>query len=1270
MLSMRKVRSNSRGIEVHPATHRLSRYSRLALLVSSFCCGGALQAQTTYTWNVTSGGDWGTASNWSPSSSFPGNVSGVFDAVNFGGDPTAGYAINISTGTISSGIVYLNSLNFTQTDTASGNSYTISGGTISLGGATPTVNIATQGVTATISSILGGGSLTLTKTGAGTLVLSGANTYTGATTISAGIVNYQNGAALGVSSAITVASGATVQVQGGITGGALPLKISGTGAANATGALESVSGSNSYAGPLTLGANSTISVDTGSVLSLTNTGLIGGATFSLTLAGGGNGSIASIIGTTTGALNMTGTGVFTLTGANTYSGGTTINSGTLQVGSGGATGSLGTGAVVDNGALVYKLSSFTLNTPITGAGTVSNTGATGALTISASIGLTNNNFTFASVGGTLSSGVNLSVGTGVGSITSATTSGSGFTMSGTNSLSASGGGSITISGSTTTTGGGNNGLILGGAKLTTSGTVNLKGQNTGEWAIGFGSSATISATSGITTLTGTTTNNSSSKSPFEFIYASSSSLTLTAASGASIVLTGGTATGTGTAIFNDYTGGTVYNVTGNVSFVAGATSSTDSFWGHQGTLNAGTPKFNVGANSSLTLNAGVTSMTDGLTVVSMGATSSVTVAGSGTGTMSGAMALTNSTDSLIYTISGALTQSGAISGAGSVIANGAGALTVSGIISGSNSVSMNGAGTLTLSAANTYTGATTVSAGTLVLTSTSTTSVLNVTGGTLLVNSIVTTPNVSVSGGGTLGGTGSVGSTTVAANGIIQAGANGTGQLTLASLTFSGAGSVDFGALSNYSSSTGIVVSGSGLLNPGSSNNSIQINVSSLAGTTVGNTYELIGYSGSIAGAGFAAFQLGALPNRQTGVLVNNPHEIDLMITGGSFSLIWTGAGNLSNGWDTATQNWKLNPGGAPTTYINNPGDSVIFDDSASPSSTTVSLALNVLPSSVTFNNSVNNYTLQGSFGIGGSTGLMKTGTGMLTILTANTYTGVTTLNGGTVNLGVAQTGSTSGPLGASGSIVFGGGTLQYSTNNQFDYSSRFSTAASQAYSVDTNGQKVTWAAALTSAGGTLFKTGAGTLTLTGANTYAGGTTINAGTLQAGAGGAAGSPGTGAIVDNGALVYNLTSLTIGAPISGTGTVSNLGATGALTISANISLTNNNFTLTSTGATPTVVALGSLSSGANLSVGTGVGVITVTNTNTAVGGYTGFAIAGTNSLSATGAGSITITGIANTTGGGANGLNLSGSVLTTSGTINLVGQNAGEWGLWVRKQREH
>ncbi|HMG04365.1 MAG TPA: autotransporter-associated beta strand repeat-containing protein, partial [Chthoniobacterales bacterium] len=228
-------------------------------------------------------------------------------------------------------------------DVASGNAITGSNDSLQFGGAG---NV-------TINDVIATGTGTLTKDGTGTLILNAANTYTGATTVNAGILNVQNATGLGtVAAGTTVSNGATLQLQGGITVSTEALNIRGTGAGGQTGALVNVSGTNFFGGLLTLAGTTTLSSNTG-ILNLTNAGTITGATFGLTLTGAGDGSVSSIIGTTSGSLTKSGSGTWTLSGANTFTGATTVNGGTLKLanGLGGALGFTG-GITVNSGGIL------------------------------------------------------------------------------------------------------------------------------------------------------------------------------------------------------------------------------------------------------------------------------------------------------------------------------------------------------------------------------------------------------------------------------------------------------------------------------------------------------------------------------------------------------------------------------------------------------------------------------------------------------------------------------------------------------------------------------------------------------------------------------------------------------------------------------------------------------------------------------------------------------------------------------------------------------
>jgi len=177
---------------------------------------------------------------------------------------------------------------------------------------------------------------------------------------------------------------------------------------------------------------------------------------------------------------------------------------------------------------------------------------------------------------------------------------------------------------------------------------------------------------------------------------------------------------------------------------------------------------------------------------------------------------------------------------------------------------------------------------------------------------------------------------------------------------------------------------------------------------------------------------------------------------------------------------------------------------------------------------------------LSGAGNLVKTGTGTLLIGGSNSYTGGTTLTAGAVSLNSANA------IGTTGTISFEGGALQATSNNTTDYSARFSTAANQKYAIDSNGENLTLASDLSSVGGTFTKSGAGTVTLTGANTFTSGT-IQGGLLQGSAQSLAtsGTFGTGGLTE---LRFNQTTNdSWSGKLFGTGTASKYGA-GTLTLS--------------------------------------------------------------------------------------------------------------------------
>lgn len=196
------------------------------------------------------------------------------------------------------------------------------------------------------------------------------------------------------------------------------------------------------------------------------------------------------------------------------------------------------------------------------------------------------------------------------------------------------------------------------------------------------------------------------------------------------------------------------------------------------------------------------------------------------------------------------------------------------------------------------------------------------------------------------------------------------------------------------------------------------------------------------------------------------------------------------------------------------------------------------------------------------------------------------TFAGGVVDFStLTSAGTTAGSISGTGTFNFGTKTITVGGNNQ----------------------STTVAGTIEGIGGALVKTGTGMLTLSGTNTYAGGTTISAGTLQIGDGGTTGSV-LGNITNNAALIFNRSdAVTFGNAIGGSGLVSKQG-TGTLTLSGTNTYTGgttvNAGVLVVNGSIASSV-LTAVSSGATLS-GIGTAGNTVINSGGTLAAGDGFA----------------------------------------------------------------
>ena len=506
------------------------------------------------------------------------------------------------------------------------------------------------------------------------------------------------------------------------------------------------------------------------------------------------------------------------------------------------------------------------------------------------------------------------------------------------------------------------------------------------------------------------------------------------------------------------------------------------------------------------------------------------------------------------------------------------AINYGGAISGTGAVQQVGAGTTILSGTSSYSGATTVS------------------GGTLIVNgSIASSSGVTVAAGATLGGTGTVSTTVV--NGTLSAGTS-PGALTVNGDLTLGAGSTslfELGTPGVVGGATNDLVVVNGNLSLGGT---LQ------TPNAVSGYYRLFNVSGTTSGA-FASIPSGAtvttnIPN-QVNLLLQNGGQLVQFWDGAD--LVGNGTVNGGTGtFNAANTNWTGGPGAAG---INDSwrGEVGVFSGAAGTVTVSGAMAFQGFQFSTTgYTLAGGTLTLSGdphgnaaasfvnvdggvtatiaSVMSGTGIGLDKLGAGTLVLTGANTYTGPTTISAGTLQIGDGgTTGSIAGDVlnngvlafNRSNSLTFGGrdhgngiGAAErlgdddphrdQHLHRRHDDQRRHAAigqwrddrldprGGSQQCYVRRQSFRHPHPRRSISGTGSFQQLGTGTTVFTAANTYTGGTVIDAGTLQLGPGG--GLAATGALTVNAAGTFDLNghTQTVG-DLSGAGDL--LGA-GALT----------------------------------------------------------------------------------------------------------------------------
>ncbi|MDD0843067.1 autotransporter-associated beta strand repeat-containing protein, partial [Pseudomonas sp. Gutcm_11s] len=1077
-----------------------------------------------------------------------------------------------------------------------------------------------------------GGSGGLSKDGAGTLQLNGASSYSGGTSLNAGSLILGNDSAIG-SGALNVTANSNLGAAGdrtlanalvlntgtslNLTGDDFTLNglISGAGALNRSGSGDlTLNHANTYAGgttigggTLTLGSNTALgtggltiagasNLDSASARTLANAITLGD---DLTLPGSANFTLNGIItGGTGNSLIKQGTNTLTLNGVNTYAGGTSLDAGTLLLGNDSA---LGTGAL-----------------DVTGAANLGS--SNGARSLNNAIDLADDLSLIGAADFTLN---------GI--------------VSGAGALIRAGSGNLTLNAANTYQGG----TVLAGGSLTLG--------NNG--TLGSGG-LTVNGASSLDSSTGKTLNN-----------AITLNADLTLPGSADLVLDGVISGAAGNSLIKR--GASTLTLNGANTHSGGVELHAGSLLlGNDGALGSG--NLQVSGNASLRSTAPIRTLQNaidldtGTTLALLnGSGNSLTLDGvidgagglskSGTGTLilngangfdgglrvvdGGTLQLghDNALGDGILTIGGATVLQ---SDAARTLANlmqlnsaltlpGAFDLTLNGNLGGSGSLIKNGSADLTLNGNNGYSGGTSLAGGNLILGS----------------NSALGSGALSVTGNAILrdGGLSSLGNAIGLGNGVVL-GVDTADTLVLNGV-IGGSGSLD--------------KSGAGVLALNGANTYGNGTRLQAGGLLLGHDTAL--GSGALTVDGAATLDSLTARNLGNAIVLNDdltlPSSADLSLAG----TISGGAGNglIKQGNGSLTLTGTNTYAGGTTL---GGGSLLLGNDAALGSgalSVTAASRLDGTGSSLQLGNAINlgsDLTLPGSVAltldglVDGSGRLIKQGASSLTLNSANTYQGGTVLAGGSVLLGDDQA------LGDGSISVTGNTSLGSTTPGTRSLDNVIDLAASQTLNLLTaSGDDIALSGVIGGAGN-LSKSGAGTLQLTGNNSYSGDTRITGGTLQLGHDHALGSSSllilgasslTGSspltLANNIYLGDDLTlasaqNLTLDGTIGGSGVLIKDGA-GTLTLNGD----NNNFNGLQINA-------GNLAISTNTALGTGTLDVNANATLTSNGDLSlnnAMDLAGGSQLTLTSADDLTLNGVI----GGLGGLRKSGAGSLTLNSAN-------------------